>query len=248
MSGLVWFDALFFALMGLAVGSFANVLIVRTPRQTSILTPASHCPGCDMKLRLWHNIPLLSWLFLRGKCAGCKSPISPIYPAIELGGLGLFLLAGWLGGFHPLALLTSAALVMLLALSVIDARDKMVPDSINFAALFLALAGSGIYLFEHLQAALILAGTLALLRLGLSTLLGREALGEADIILAATLGALLGLLGALLALFIGALLAVLPALILRTRGEVETPFIPFLFMGAIVVLIWGEPIARLWGL
>ncbi len=170
MSGLVWFDALFFALMGLAVGSFANVLIVRTPRQTSILTPASHCPGCDMKLRLWHNIPLLSWLFLRGKCAGCKSPISPIYPAIELGGLGLFLLAGWLGGFHPLALLTSAALVMLLALSVIDARDKMVPDSINFAALFLALAGSGIYLFEHLQAALILAGTLALLRLGLSTL------------------------------------------------------------------------------
>lgn len=248
MSGLVWFDALFFALIGLAVGSFANVLIVRTPQEKSVITPASHCPTCQMPLRFWHNIPLLSWLFLRGKCAGCQAPISPIYPLVELGGLVLFVLAGWLENFHPVALLSGAALVMLLTLSVIDARYKMVPDSINFAALFLALTGSGLLIFEHLQAALILAGLLALLRLGLSTLLGREALGEADIILGAALGALLGLLGALLALFIGALLAIAPALLLRAKGEEQTPFIPFLFLGTLVVLLWGESIARLWGL
>ncbi|MGE4295959.1 MAG: A24 family peptidase [Campylobacterales bacterium] len=237
---------LFTALIGLCLGSFANVLIVRLPQDKSVVFPASACPACGHMLRWYHNIPLLSYLFLRGRCGFCGEKISPLYPIVEAVSGLLFVLAVWKLGFALNALAAGAAFVFLLALAIIDLKHMAVPDSLNFAALFFALL-AGPFGLDNLFNALVVAGGLSLLRMGLSTLLKKEAMGEADVILGATMGALLGLHGALLALFCGAVLAILPAALRRKNGNEETPFIPFLAAGTLIVFLFGPTLYRLLG-
>jgi leader peptidase (prepilin peptidase)/N-methyltransferase len=235
-------ELLFVFIIGAAIGSFLNVVILRIPKDESISFPASHCMSCNTPLRVWHNIPILSWLFLRGKCGFCGAKISVQYPIIEaISGL-IFLFAAMKLGINAHGLGIALTFDLLLALSVIDYRYKMVPDSINLSALTIAIFS--VTSFDQFgynaTNALLFAGGFTLLRFYLSYAINKEAMGEADIMIAATMGAVLGIQLGLVAIFAGAVLA-LPALLL-TQGESEDskqlPFIPFLAMGCWIVLMF----------
>ncbi|MDH5464506.1 MAG: prepilin peptidase [Thiovulaceae bacterium] len=257
---------IFALLFGLAIGSFLNVLIYRIPEGKSISFPASHCPKCHKPLKIWHNIPLFSWIFLRGRCAFCKTSISFQYPLVELLS-GIIFVAVYLSlDWNLYALLTSLTLVLLLALSIIDWRYKAVPDSLNLLALSLAIMTDPL---NTLPNALLFAGGFTLLRFILSYYLYKkfhylevrkkpaswrklyhplpfsfEAMGEADIIVAATIGALLGVQMGLLAIFISALLT-LPVALVRKSVDIQTPYIPFL-SGALFLVFFFEEKFQSW--
>jgi leader peptidase (prepilin peptidase) / N-methyltransferase len=231
---------------GLLIGSFLNVLIYRIPAGQSVSFPASHCPACHTPLKPWHNIPLFSWLFLRGKCGFCKVDISFQYPLIELLTSLIFLTIFTIQGWNLISLFTSFVFVLLLALSIIDWRYKAVPDSLNLLALLCAILVDPLFAFKD---ALLFAGGFTLLRFVMSYYLFKkftaleslrkpaswrknyniyphfEAMGEADIIVAATIGALLGIHVGLFAIFLSALLTLPVALL---RSDKQTPYVPFL--------------------
>ncbi|MBD3806395.1 A24 family peptidase [Sulfuricurvum sp.] len=235
-------ELLFVFILGAAIGSFLNVVVIRTPYGKSLSFPASHCMSCNAPLRAWHNIPILSWLFLRGKCSFCGAKISPQYPLIEALSALIFLLSAMKLGLNLQSFGVALTFDLLLALSVIDFRYKMVPDSINLSALTVAIFSVSSFgqLGYNITNALLFAGGFTLLRFYLSYAIKKEAMGEADIMIAATMGALLGVQLGLVSIFIGAVLA-LPALLL-TQGESEEskqlPFIPFLAMGCWIVLMF----------
>lgn len=246
---------------GILFGSFLNVVILRVPKDESIMFPASHCFTCKTPLKAWHNIPLLSWLFLRGRCTYCKTAISIQYPLIELINGLLFLVITIKLGVGASALFAALTFSMLLALSMIDFRYKMAPDSLNLLAIvFAILSAYSLPMFvSNLKNALLLAGGFTLLRFSLSYILTSiahskakkvetawtknyqiypyiEVMGEADIMVAATMGALLGLKLALVAIFLAALLA-LPVMLYvqgKSQEEQRVPFIPFLAMGTLM--------------
>ncbi len=229
-------------IFGLLIGSFLNVVIIRLPEDKSIAFPSSHCVHCKKKLKPYHNIPLLSWIALRGKCAYCKESISKQYPLIELLTGIIFLAVFYKFGFGLYALGISVVFTTLLALSAIDWKYKMVPDSLNLLALTIAIATAltlgGV--INNLINALLFAGGFSLLRFYVSYLSKKEAMGEADIMIAATMGAVLGVKLGVVSIFIGAIIAIVP-LLLNIKGK-ELPFIPFLALGAFVTLIFDSAI------
>lgn len=232
------------AIFGVLFGSFLNVVIIRIPREESVSFPASHCMSCNTPLRAWHNIPLFSWLFLRGKCSFCGEKISIQYPLVELFSGLIFLFSAMKFGLTFQAFGIALAFDLLLALSAIDFRYKMVPDSLNLGALTIAVFS--VTSFEqfgyNVTNALLFAGGFSLLRFYVSYIIKKEAMGEADIMIAATMGAVLGIKLGLVAIFFSAVLA-LPALLL-TRNESdeskELPFIPFLAMACWLVLMFDS--------
>lgn len=262
-------------LFGAVFGSFLNVLIYRIPRDESVVFPSSHCPKCDAKLKPHHNIPLLSWLFLGGKCAYCKEKISLQYPMIELiaGVIAMSVVHKY--SLSIPVLFITLSFMMLLALSMIDFKYKMVPDSLNLLAiLFAVLGGWGVHgVAENLKNALLFAGGFTLLRFALSYYLTSsvfragqktkttwnrhydrtpmiEAMGEGDIMVAATMGALLGVKLGLIAIFLAALLA-LPVMLLvqnRSAEEQRVPFVPFLSMATFIAFMFDAQLLRLMGL
>jgi len=256
---------------GVAIGSFLNVVILRLPMDESVVFGSSHCPTCKNKLKPWHNIPLFSWLFLRGKCAFCNTKISAQYPMIEMLSGFIVLALSITFGFSLPMILIAFSFLTLLALSMIDFRYKMVPDSLNLLALTFAIFGawslSGIVV--NFQNALLFAGGFTLLRFSISYILTSsahrhakktitpwtknyhtypfiEAMGEGDIMVAATMGALLGVKLTLVAIFFSALLA-LPVMLFVMRGSKEeqrVPFVPFLAMATFIVYMYDSPILR----
>lgn len=238
---------LFVFLLGIAIGSFLNVLIIRIPKGENIAFPASHCVHCDTPLRIWHNIPLFSWLFLRGRCAFCGGPISVQYPLIELLSGIIFLTLTLKMSLSAATLGIATVFVLLLALSVIDFYYKMVPDSLNLSALTLAVVSvySLSMLSVNLVNALLFAGAFSLLRFYISFAIKQEAMGEADIMIAATMGALLGVELTLAAIFLSAVLALPAMLLLRdeTDESKQVPFIPFLAMATWIVYIFDTQVS-----
>ncbi|WP_456383445.1 prepilin peptidase [Hydrogenimonas sp.] len=255
---------LFALFIGLAIGSFLNVLIVRIPKGENVAFPPSHCPVCDNPLKWWHNVPLLSWVLLRGRCAYCRHPISRLYPTVELITGMLFSVLAMKLGLTAEWFVTSLIFSLLLALSVIDFEYYAVPDSLNFTALALALA-MPIFIFgedwitgtlrdfsfyrnmlvEGFENAAIVAAVFFALGLFVRFLIKKEALGEADIVIAGTMGAMLGFPLVLIAIYVAALLALLPALF--ARGHM-VPFVPFLALGTWIVYIFSDPILKWWNL
>lgn len=245
---------LFAFLLGIVFGSFLNVLIARVPQGMSIVRPASHCLVCKNEISWRHNIPVLSYFFLRGKCASCGVKISPLYPIVEIISGFIFMAVFFKSPNIFYALFVSISFAFLLALSVIDIKYKEVPDSINLSAFVAALMAALFYapmptfvniinLFEYGKSAFLLAGFFVMLRFSLSYLLKKESLGEADIIVAATLGALLGSLYGFFAIFVGALLSLFPAIIYRKKGVTEVAFVPYLAVGGLLVFMLKE---QLW--
>ncbi len=215
-------------LFGLCIGSFLNVAIIRLPKNESINLPASHCPTCLHPLAWYHNIPLFSWIFLRGKCAFCKSHISFQYPLVELSSAFLYAFIYFHLANTLQALLIASVFALLLALSIIDLRYKAVPDALSLPALVLAFcAGDPLV---SLQNGLLFMGAFAFLRFFVSALAKKEVMGEADIIIAGIIGALLGIKLGLAAIYISAVIALIIFMIIRKKGY-ELAFIPFLASG-----------------
>jgi len=230
--------------VGLIVGSFLNVCSVRWPEEESVVRPPSRCPACGTPIRWWDNVPVLSWVWLRGRCRSCGQRISIQYPLVELAtGLiwaGVFAHAGLSGE----ALRGSVFLTILLGISLSDARFYIIPDEFTLggAALGLAMAlfpgGVGI-----LQAAAGAATGFALLwavgRVG-TWIFGKEAMGGGDVKMMAMVGAFVGVPGVLLTIFLGAFLgSVIFGPISWKTGKL-VPFGIFLAAGAAVTYGWGD--------
>lgn len=229
-------------LFGLCIGSFLNVAIIRLPKNESINLPASHCPTCLHPLAWYHNVPLFSWIFLRGKCAFCRSHISFQYPLVELSSAFLYAFIYFHLANTLQALLIASVFALLLALSIIDLRYKAVPDALSLPALVLSFC-TGDPLVS-LQNGLLFMGAFAFLRFFVSALAKKEVMGEADIIIAGIIGALLGIKLGLAAIYISAVIALIVFMIIRKKGY-ELAFIPFLALGLLLTWLFETPILHI---
>ena len=227
-------------IFGTLIGSFLNVVIYRIPKGESIAFPASKCQSCQTPLKWYHNIPIFSWLFLRGKCGFCKESISSQYPIVEfLTGILFVMLYFKLGlvWYFPFV---AASFTALLALVMIDFKYMAVPDNINFAALLFALIQPNF--LDAMMYGAIAAGGLYLIGLFSSFIAKREAMGGADVVVAGTMGALLSFPNFFMALFLSALLAMIPAMIWRDKG---VPFVPFLALATFIVYLYDTQASQL---
>jgi len=225
---------------GIMIGSFLNVVIYRIPKDESIVFPASKCQSCQTSLKWYHNIPIFSWVFLGGKCAFCKEKISVQYPIVEfLTGIIFVALYFKLGLVWYLPFV-AASFAALLALVMIDFKYMAVPDNVNFAALVFALVQPEF--LNGLMYAAIAAGGLYLIGLLSSLLARKQAMGGADVIVAGTMGALLGFPNFFVAIFLSAILAMIPALIWRDKG---VPFVPFLALATFIVYLYDTEATQL---
>lgn len=252
-------------LVGACFGSFLNVCIARWPVGGSVISPASHCPKCARPIRAWENVPILGWIALRGRCAGCALPISPQYPLVEL--LVALVWAACAVAFGPtfLALRVAVFSTVLLGVAITDAKHYTIPDGFTAFGFVWVLATALIGLFvqephvfagpfDALIGACTGAGAIAITGWLGEMLLKREAMGFGDVTLMAVAGAALGPERALLTIFIGAALGVatfavvvLPAMRLAGHrggeGTAEMPMVPFgvfLAPGAIIALLFGD--------
>lgn len=262
-------ELIFAFTFGIIFGSFLNVVILRIPKNESVVFTPSHCTSCNTPLKPWHNIPLFSWIFLRGKCSFCKASISSQYPIIELLSGLIFLALANKYGVSISIFFIGLSFLMLLALSMIDFKYKMVPDSLNLLAILFAIFGAWSIngVLSNFQNALIFAGGFTLLRFFLSYILTSsahnkanktsvswtkyyqtypfiEAMGEGDIMVAATMGALLGIKLTLVAIFFSAVLALPVMLAVQNKSaeEQRVPFVPFLALATFIVYILDTPI------
>ena len=225
---------------GTMIGSFLNVVIYRIPKGESIVFPASKCQNCQTPLKWYHNIPIFSWLFLGGKCGFCKAPIAKQYPIVEfITGIIFTALYFKLGLVWYLPFM-AASFAALFALVMIDFKYMAVPDNVNFAALIFALVQPDF--LNVLMYAAIAAGGLYLIGLLSSLIARKQAMGGADVIVAGTMGALLGFPNFFVALFLSALLAMIPSLINRETG---VPFVPFLAMATFIVYLYDTQATQL---
>jgi leader peptidase (prepilin peptidase)/N-methyltransferase len=242
-------EGLLVTIFGLLFGSFLNVLILRIPKEESIVFPGSHCPKCSNKLKWWHNIPVFSWVMLGGKCYFCKEKISIQYPLVEIATALIFAVVYWKVQNIQYALIAGLVFALLLGLSVIDFRYKAVPDSLNLSALTLAIFASPHILANFINA-LLFAGGFSLLRFYVSYFVKKEALGEADIMIAATIGAMVGLKLGAVAIFLSAIIALPVFMIIRDK-DLEVPYIPFLALALFIVYMadnfFEEVLVKLYG-
>lgn len=260
------------AILGLVTGSFLNVVILRLPimmeRQWkleclealhpdrvpenpmtyNLITPASNCMECGYKIRFWENIPVLSYLLLKGKCSHCKTPISPRYPLIEIISAVLVVITGLTLGATAQTIFACLLVWALLALTVIDLDTQLLPDSITLPLLWIGLLVNTQHTFVSLDDAVIGAATGYLSLWSVYQLFklvtGKEGMGYGDFKLLAALGAWLGWqmlpMIILLSSLVGTIVGVsLMALKRHDKGS-PIPFGPYLATAGFIALIWGS--------
>jgi leader peptidase (prepilin peptidase)/N-methyltransferase len=235
------------ALFGLLIGSFLNVVAWRLPRGQSLVKPRSKCPGCATQLKAYDNIPVFSWLMLRGRCRGCGEKISARYPVVEAVTAALYVLVVALKWGDVLQMTLGLVLVtFLVPIAVIDLDLKIIPNKLTGPAAVLALALGAVlepsYLPEQLA-----AGAGALIFFMLPALIHKKGMGMGDVKLVAVLGLYLGRAVAP-AIFIALILGVVAgAAIIAMKGvsdgrRTQVPFGPFLAAGALVAFFVGDGI------
>lgn len=235
------------ALFGLLIGSFLNVVAWRLPRGESLVKPRSKCPGCATQLKAYDNIPLFSWLALRGRCRGCGEKISARYPVVEAVTAALYVLVVALKWGDVLQMTLGLVLVtFLVPIAVIDLDLKIIPNKLTAPAAVLAVALGAVlepsYLPEQLA-----AGAGALIFFLLPTLIHQKGMGMGDVKLVAVLGLYLGRAVAP-AIFIALILGVVAgAAIIAMKGvsdgrRTKVPFGPFLAVGALIAFFAGDGI------
>jgi leader peptidase (prepilin peptidase) / N-methyltransferase len=238
-----------FALGGLLFGSFFNVCIHRLPRRESLLRPASHCPACSRPLSWFENVPVVSWLALGGRCRGCRTAISPIYPAVELVTAGLFAMTYVSYGFQPLLLPRLLLCGALVVLFMIDFRHHILPDVVTLPGIAAGFGASLVLPPGPIASLLGIglgAGGLFALSEAYYRLRGHEGLGRGDVKMLAMIGAFLGWQLMLLTLFLasaaGSMVGM--ALVVSGRGRMTSrlPFGTFLAIGALASAFVGNAI------
>jgi len=244
--------AVVFGLVGLAVGSFLTVVVHRVPRGESLVSPRSRCPSCGAQLRNVDNIPVVSWLLLRGRCRSCGARISPVYLLTELTTAVLF--AGAALAFEGVwvAAIVAPFLGLMVALSAIDVRHRIIPNRIVYPAfaIFVAaivvadVAGAGPNAPRAALGTLAYGGGLLVV-----ALVSPRGMGMGDVKLAGLIGLVLGALGlrfvavgAGVGIVLGGVGAIV-ALIAGARRKQALPFGPFLAAGAVVAALFGEQLA-----
>ncbi|MCH7489576.1 MAG: prepilin peptidase [Gemmatimonadetes bacterium] len=233
--------------LGLILGSFLNVCIVRLPEEESVLTPRSKCPRCGRMVVWYDNIPVLSWLVLKAQCRGCGTRISVQYPAVELAVSAMFVAAVWRYGLSVTALSAAIFGFILLGIAVTDARHFLIPDEYTWGGLGLGLVLSLAGGLSGFTMALVGAGTgfglLYLVAWAGEKAFKQEAMGGGDIKMMAMVGAFVGWTGVLLTLFGGALLGVLIFIPLTLGKEKRlVPFGVFLAGAAAITFVYGPAI------
>ena len=265
MNDLIIILSFFAFWMGACIASFLNVVIWRVPRDESIVSPPSHCPKCNAAIKWYQNIPILSWLALRGRCANCKAPISARYILVELLGGVLFLAAFWrYGWFAPLAWVWISLMIVG---SFIDFDLQLLPDFVTIGGMVYGVSISVVFwLISEFAAVRIpnftgcsfvidpcgsvggLAlgfGLLGLVRWLGSAAFKREAMGLGDVFLMGAIGALCGPVAVLVTLVLSSVFGsvVGVALILMSKAKlgkfVAIPFGPYLCMGCLAWMFWG---------
>lgn len=235
---------------GLLVGSFLNVLVHRLPRGESIVFPGSHCPACGAPIRAIQNVPVLSWIFLRGRCATCRAPIALRYPAMELANAVLWVLVAmrgrdW-GDVGSGAFLASACLALL----AIDAEFQILPDKITLTGIaagiaFAFVSPSRSVLTAAIGAA-VGAGGLFLVAFLYEKIAGHEGMGLGDVKMLGMIGAFLGTWGVLVTLLLASLTGSVVGIVLIATGagdrKLRLPFGVFLAAGAVVAWFFGAPL------
>ncbi len=238
-------------MLGLIVGSFLNVVVHRLPRGGSLWRPRSSCPYCRGPVLARDNVPLVSFLLLRGRCRHCRAPISWRYPALEALTGVLFAACAWRFGPSPEALAAAILCSLLVALAAIDLEHFLLPDKLTLPGI---LAGLALSLWLP-RPGFLAAAVGAVAGAGLLILVinfwfwfrGEEGMGLGDVNMLALIGAFLGWKGALVALVAAALAGALTGLVLIAAGRMERksrlPFGAFLAAGALFALFWGERLA-----
>ena len=237
----------FMFIIGTVLGSFSNVCIHSLPRGESIIHPTSHCPHCKTPIKPRHNIPIISFIFLKGRCAYCGSPISPRYPLVELvSGIMYLLLFRHFGfnlSFVIYALFSSALLIVFF----IDLEHQVIPDSITIPGMAVGIVTS-----FFLPAASPLNCLLGLIGGGglffLIASVRKGGMGGGDIKFAALIGSFIGwkmtLLTAFIAFLAGALVGITLIILKKKKRKDPIPFGSFLSAGALVSLLWGAELIR----
>lgn len=228
---------------GAVVGSFLNVCIFRIPRGESLILPQSRCPSCNKRIEFYDNIPILSYILLKGECRSCNSKIPIRYPIVEaLNGLFytlLFLSFGW--GFQ--FLVYSAFLSVLIIITFIDIDYQIIPDRITLPGIFLGILLASTLLplgIKNSLSGAFLGGGLFYL----TAFLSRGGMGGGDIKLTAMIGAFIGWKGVIITIFLaalsGSLVGVFLMVFMGKDRKHKIPFGPFLALGAILSLFWGK--------
>ncbi len=234
-------DYLIVLAFGLILGSFYNVLIYRLPRNISVVFPSSHCPNCNEKIRWYDNIPLISYIILRGRCRNCGAKISIQYPLVELssGLLAIYSYHKW--HLSPEALITYVFFSALLVLSLIDLKFFILPDVITMPGIAVGLLSSLIR--EDMTFLQSLVGSVVgflipfLIYIFYVKVRKMEGLGFGDVKLLTMIGAFTGVYGVIVSLFLGSILGLLFALpsILKNRNtQFVIPFGPFISLGCFI--------------
>ena len=237
-------------IFGAILGSFLNVCIYRLPKEESIVWPGSHCPHCKNSIKFYDNIPLISYLLLRGKCRYCKGPISTQYPLIE--GITAFSSLVLLMRFGlSLTYITYFAFVAaLIVITVIDLYHQIIPDVISLPGIGVGLLASliihQITFLDSLVGTLLGGGSLFLVATLYQWLFKREGMGGGDVKLLAMIGAFLGWKAVILTILLGSLIgSIIGIIIMVLKGKdfkYAIPFGPFLSLGAVIALFYGPSI------
>ena len=272
----LWYWLIVFFCLGACVGSFYNVIVYRMPRGISLINPPSHCPLCKKRIPIRYNLPIVGWLWLRGKSACCKQPISVIYPIGEslcglLGALALYAAAGFGTDFSrpvlsPEVWADAAAMFWLLLgaypVCAVDCKYKLIPDSISVggivAGLLISLVPGGVTPLQSLIGAVVAGGGLYLLGWIATRVLKKDAMGFGDVKLLAGYGALMGVTGAVETLLVAALLGIVvmvPYGVLAAKKSAQNknsedagqiPFGPFLAIAAPIIYLWGAALVEVY--
>jgi leader peptidase (prepilin peptidase)/N-methyltransferase len=267
--------------VGLCVGSFLNVVIHRLPRMMeaqwraecaalaaesggapaeapaeayNLFRPASRCPSCGSGIRPWHNVPVFGWLWLRGRCASCRAPISMRYPAVELAAGAAAVLMAWRFGATGAAAAAMVFAWALLALTFIDLDTQLLPDDITLPLLWLGLVANAWGAFTDLRSAVFgaIAGYLLLWLVywGFRLLAKKEGMGYGDFKLLAALGAWTGWqVLPFIVLVSAGTGAVIGGLVLwrsKSGSDTRIPFGPYLALGGLAGLLWGRQAVTAW--
>jgi leader peptidase (prepilin peptidase)/N-methyltransferase len=265
------------ALLGLLIGSFLNVVIHRMPLmmergwrvesaellgvtidatpELTLSTPRSRCPSCGHQIRWYENIPVASWLWLRGKCSACKTPISMRYPLIEVLTAVLFAACGLHFGAQPTVLLWCGLCATLVALAFIDLDTTFLPDDLTLPLMWAGIVSAAFGWIPVTLAASVggaVAGYLSLWFVfhAYRLIRGKEGMGGGDFKLLAALGAWLGWQAIpsiiLLSSAVGAIVGIALIAFRQHDREVPIPFGPYLAGGGVAALFFGEQLSRLW--
>ena len=253
------FDTFFIFIFGLIIGSFLNMLICRLPLNISLFNPKrSTCTQCNHTIKFYENIPILSYVLLKGKCSACKTKISLMYPTIEIITALVTLLIYYKTGLNLEFYFICLIFYFLIILSSIDLRYKAVPDFLLVLVTLVTLVYLFLFNIKNISVFFMFAGGIMTIELFVTyyiqniksvilkdpSLEDQKALGEGDVPIVALIGGLLGLQFGLIAIFLSAILAIIPSIInITSKKEIETPFIPFLSVALFITYIFENNIS-----